>query len=139
MCTINQNEVLVTNQTPAKVSANPPSANTTYSSRRTSLESIPNGENLRISSEFDGQIINHSTSCPVSDVTNQQLSKQNSFENSQSGGSVDSLTVNSTSSHQQPIVSHTSNSGGLTQKSFQDLEKKLAALRNADSVDEVCI
>lgn len=143
LCTINQHEVLVTTQASSTSSVSGVAfvnkSTTAYNSRRTSVESIPAGDCQRFSSsEFDGQVINHGTSLTVLDVNNQKLSKQNSLENSQSGGSVDSLTVNTSSSCQQPLVSNSSG-GGLTQKSFQDLEKKLAALRNADSVEEVCI
>lgn len=66
---------------------------------------------------------------PENSQTTQKLSKQNSLEKtvpSISAGSADSTTNNSNTRH-----------GGLTQSSIADLEKKLAALRNAEIPDEV--
>lgn len=110
----------------------------TYNSRRTSLDNsvcndlqnlptnlIENNENFQSLSCTNAE----QSSAAENFQTAQKLSKQNSLEKtvpSISAGSADSITNNSNIRH-----------GGLTQSSIADLEKKLAALRNAEIPDEV--
>lgn len=112
-------------------------ASSTYNSRRTSLDNSGGSDivNAALANASDkAAILNHnpgtsSLNTIKSESNIQKLSKQNSLEKPQiahSAGSADSITANMSHRH-----------GGLTQSSIADLEKKLAALRHAEILDEV--
>lgn len=108
----------------------------TYNSRRTYLDNSVSNELQNLTTSLIKCYDNvqaQSTSIENSITENtqvaQKLSKQNSLEKtvpSILAGSADSTTNNSN----QRL-------GGLSQSSIADLEKKLAALRNAEIPDEV--
>ncbi|XP_065370841.1 serine/threonine-protein kinase Wnk-like isoform X2 [Calliphora vicina] len=109
-------------------------SSSTYNSRRTSLDNsvgndLQNLTNLIESNEsVQAQYTNLENDITENTQVFQKLSKQNSLEKtvqSISAGSADSTTNN-----------FNQRQGALTQSSIADLEKKLAALRNAEITDE---
>lgn len=108
----------------------------TYNSRRQSLGNSVGNELQNVTTNILEN--NESVQVPYTNIENnmvennqvsQKLSKQNSLEKnvqSISVGSAESTTTNNSNQRQ----------GGLTQSSIADLEKKLAALRNAEIPDD---
>ncbi|XP_037814486.1 putative uncharacterized protein DDB_G0271606 [Lucilia sericata] len=110
-------------------------SSSTYNSRRTSLDNSVSNDlqhlttnHIESSESIQAQYANMENGITENTQVSQKLSKQNSLEKtvqSMSAGSADSTTNNSNQRQ-----------GGLTQSSIADLEKKLAALRNAEIPDE---